>query len=170
MESNLVYRCQNNKHYHTPPLPPKTPGTCHALASTTSLARRLEGFTINHSNSCGDDFFLHWALGHCLDIQDSQRVFHLSYFFVLLHHFIANHHIKQIATSHQLKQILILNTPAMLYNQMRQMQMLLFARFGVSPTQSLALASLTTHPVLVENGTRLQETQPCCRCPKILCA
>ena len=23
---------------------------------------------MNHSNSCADDFFLHWALGHCLDI------------------------------------------------------------------------------------------------------
>lgn len=57
--------------------------------------------------------------------------------------FIANRQIKQIATRHQLKQIPILNTPAMLYNHMRQMQMLLFACFGVSPTQSLALASLT---------------------------
>lgn len=32
---------------------------------------------------------------------------------------------------------------------MRQMQMLLFARFGVCPSQSLALASLTNHPVVV---------------------
>ena len=134
-------------HPHT-----HTPGRCHALASTTQLPEAFRGFRYEfiNSNSCGDDFFLS-SLGPrpLLDIQDSQRVFHLSYFFVFLrlHRQPSN---QQIATGHPTQANLhTQHTRHCCTYQMRQMQMLLFACFGVSPTLSLALASLTTHPVPV---------------------
>ncbi len=74
-----------------------------------------------------------------LDIQDPQRVFHLSHLFCCL--YIPT--IDKQTSALQISSIKVpLNTPAMSYTQMRQMQMLLFAHFGVCPSQSVARPGL----------------------------